>query len=420
MHAGAGIQCWKAFRSIENHELGSSPVRGGSGPLSVHVTRDSEPLNDAVVEAAQAWGLRWTEDLNSHDGERIGYVPNTTKNGRRHNTARAFLSLARKNANVTHLNHAHAVRVHFDGKRASTVETMVKNQRRLFRATKEIVLAAGPLESPLLLERSGIGQSEVLANLGVTEVVESPQVGEHAIEQRMFAYQWRIREQMGYNQKLATKFSQLVAGAAYLFSRGGIISTGGYDLAAFVKSHEQLQVPDLFLMFTPHMLDMAATSMAVAPEPGFSGAGYLVTPVTESSIHATSLNPFAPVAIDAHYLEDEAEREAQHRGMEIAREIVAKQPLADLVVEEQAPGPDVRSQEDAIAHSWVSGHALHACGTIRMGSDSDSPVDPDLRVRGVEGLRVADASVLPRQPGNTMAPTIGVGARAARLIAEQT
>ncbi|GAA4477351.1 GMC family oxidoreductase N-terminal domain-containing protein [Enteractinococcus fodinae] len=407
------------FRSIEDHELGESSARGAGGPLSVHVTRDPEPLNDAVVEAAQAWGLPWTEDLNSHDGERIGYIPNTTKNGRRHNTARAFLSLAKKKRTVTHVNHAHAAQVHFDGRRAIGAETIVKGQRRMFRARREIILCAGPLESPLLLERSGVGQPEVLRQLGVSQVAESPHVGEHAVEQRMFAYQWRIKEQMGYNQKLSTKFSQLVAGAAWLTTRGGIISTGGYDLAAFAKSAQHLEVPDLFLMFTPHMLDLAATSMAVAPEPGFSGAGYLVTPTTESSIHATSQDPFAPPVIDAHYLEDEAECEAQYRGLQIVREIVAQHPLADLVTEEQAPGPNVNSREEAIGHSWASGHALHACGTVRMGSADDAPLDADLRVRGVEGLRVADASVLPRQPGNTMAPSIGVGARAAALIADQ-
>lgn len=194
------------------------------------------------------------------------------------------------------------------------------------------------------------------------------------------------------------------------------MSTGGYDLAAVAKSKSELPNPDLFLLFNPFMMDLDAASFAVAAEPGISGAGYLLTPVTESSIHATSMDPFAPPVIDAHYLEDEAEQQAQHRGLEIAREIIAQEPLSQLVVEEQSPGPEVRSVEDTIAHSWLSGNLLHGCGTIRMGSTPESPVDADLRVRGVEGLRVADASVLPRQLGNTMAPTIGVGAHAARII----
>ena len=133
-------QMLETFISIEDHELGASPVRGAGGPLSMHVTRDPEPLNDAVVEAAQAWGLPWTDDLNAHDGQRIGYIPNTTKNGRRHSTARAFLSLAKKKRTVTHLHHAHAAQVHFDGKLAIGVEAIVKTHRRMFRARREIIL----------------------------------------------------------------------------------------------------------------------------------------------------------------------------------------------------------------------------------------------------------------------------------------
>lgn len=410
-------QMLPTFRAIEDHELGSSPVRGAGGPLSITTSKDPEPLNEAIIEAAQSWGLPWADDMNEHDGERIAYMANTIKHGRRHSTARAFLSLARKKNTVTHLHHAHAVRVHFDGRRAVAVEAVVKDQRRLFRATEEIVLSAGPIESPMLLERSGIGQANVLRDLGVTEIVESPHVGEHAVEQRMFAYQWRIKEQMGYNQKLSTKLRQLVSGARYLMTRRGVIGTGGYDIGAFAKSDQQLMVPDLFLMFTPHMMDLTADAMAVAGEPGFSGAGYIVSPTTESSIHATSVDPFAPPIIDARYLEDGAERQATHRALEIVREIVAQHPLADLVEEEEAPGPDVRSLDDAVGHAWASGHLLHAVGTLRMGATDEAPVDPDLRVRGVEALRVADASVLPRQPGNAMAPTIGVGARAAQLIA---
>lgn len=118
----------ETFRSIENHELGASPVRGDSGPLSIKVTRDPEPLNEALIEAAKAWGLPWTDDLNSHDGERFGFIPNTTKNGFRHSTSRAFLSIARKKRTVTHQHHAHAVKLHFDGKRATAVETLVKKR----------------------------------------------------------------------------------------------------------------------------------------------------------------------------------------------------------------------------------------------------------------------------------------------------
>jgi choline dehydrogenase len=406
-----------AYREVENHELGASPTRGSGGPLHVHVSRRDEPLTQAIITAAENYGLPFTEDVNSHDGERVGYMPIITKNGRRWSTARSFLAKARKRKNVTYLTHAHGVRVLFDGKRATGLETLVKGKRRLFRARKEIILSGGTMESPMLLERSGIGSGEVLQRIGVPAIAENPHVGEHAVEQRMFAYQWKVSSQIGLNQQLSTKLRQMTTGAKYLFGRDGIISTGSYEIAALAKTDPSLSSPDLWMQFNPFMNDLAATGLAVDAEPGFSGVGYLRHPISESSVHATSADPFAPAEIVANYLEHESEQAAQHRLLEVLRGITAQQPLADMIVEEQVPGPAVQTREEAIAHSWASGHALHACGTVRMGSGEDTVVDSSLRVRGVEGLRVADASVLPSQPGNTMAPSIGVGAMAARIIA---
>ncbi|HLS49005.1 MAG TPA: GMC family oxidoreductase N-terminal domain-containing protein [Actinomycetaceae bacterium] len=406
----------ETYKSFEDYDLGASPTRGEGGPLGIMTKRDPEPLNDAVVEAAGAFGLPWTDDLNEHDGERISFIPNTVRKGLRQNTAVAFLDPALKRPHVTRLNHAHAVRIQFDGKRAVAVEALVKNHRRLFYATEEIILSAGPIETPMLLERSGIGQGEVLHKLGVTPVVENPHVGEHATEQRFFNYQWRIKEQMGYNQKLSSKVRQLLTGAKYLLTREGVIGTGGYDLGGFVKSNPGEVTPDLFIMFSPFALDYEANGYAIHADPGLSGTGYLVSPTTESSIHATSMDPFAPPIIDVRYLEEQWEQEAQRRGLEIVREIAAKHPLADLITEEEAPGPEVRTTEEVLAHSWLSGNAFHAVATARMGSGDDSVLDPSLRVRGVEALRVADASVLPKEPGNTMAPSMLVGAHAARII----
>ena len=406
-----------AFREIEHHELGASPVRGGDGPLHVHVSRKEDQLTQSIIDAAVNYGLPFTEDLNSHDGERVGHMPIITKNGRRWNTARSFLAQARKRKHVTYQNHAHGVRVLFDGNRATGLETLVKGKRRLFRARKEIILAGGTMESPMLLERSGIGAGDVISRIGVPLQAENPNVGEHAVEQRMFAYQWKINRQLGLNQQLSTQLAQLKTGAKYLIERDGIIATGSYEVAALAKTDPSLAVPDLWMQFNPFMNDLSATGLAVDSEPGFSGVGYLRQPTTESSVHATSADPFAPAEIVANYLEHESEQVGQHRLLEVLRGIAAQNPLADMIVEEQAPGPGVRSRDEAIAHSWASSHALHACGTARMGSGDDSVVDGSLRVRGVEGLRVADASVLPSQPGNTMAPSIAIGAMAARIIA---
>lgn len=406
----------ETFKSIEDHELGASATRGSGGPLSIMVNRDPEPLNDAIVQAVKAYGIPWTDDVNSHGDERVGFVPNTIRNGRRHNTAQAFLRPALRRRNVTRINHAHVVRVLFDGSRATGVEAIVKGKRRLFRANAEIILSAGPIETPMLLERSGIGSPDVLKRIGATPIVENRHVGEHITEQRFMAYGWSINRQMGYNKKLSTWFQQMRSGAKWLLTRKGVIGTGGYDLAVFAKSDPNLPAPDLFIMFGPFMVSENGT---VAATPGINGAGYLIAPTTESSVHATSMDPFAPPEIDLRYLEDEHEQIAQLRILEIVREIVAQHPLVELIEAEALPGPDVKTREEALAHSWVSGNAFHATGTARMGNGDDSVLDPSLRVKGVEGLRVADASVIPGEPGNTMAPSILVGAHAARIITEE-
>jgi choline dehydrogenase-like flavoprotein len=403
----------KTFKSLENHELGASDMRGGSGPLSITVSRPAEPLNDAIVAAFREHGIPWVDDLNARGGERIGYIPNTIKNGWRHNTDRAFLRPALKRKNVTRIHHAHAVRVIFDGKRATGIEVLVKNQRRLFRAKQEVILCAGSLETPLLLERSGIGQPEILREIGAPTIVENSHVGEHAVEQRNLFLSWSINKQMGYSKKLSTKLQQMRSGIRWLLTRKGVIGTGAYDLGGFAKSDRSLPDPDIFLIINPFLM---APEGGVDAASGFHIIGYQVTPSTESSIHATSMDPFAAPKIDARYLESEQEQIAQHRILEIAREIVAEHPLSKLISEETAPGSAVQTREEAIAYSWPSGHLLHAMGTARMGAGEDSVVDPSLRVRGVEGLRVADGSVLPAQPGNTMAPSILIGAHAARII----
>ena len=404
----------KTYRSIEKHELGASEVRGGSGQLSITVSREPEPLNDAIIAAVEEYGIPWTDDLNSRGGERIGYIPNTIKNGRRHNTDRAFLRQALKRKNVTRISHAHAVRVIFDGKRAAGIEVLVKNQRKVFKARHEIILSAGPLETPQLLERSGIGRPEVLQKIGAPTIVKNVHVGEHMAEQRNFALGWTVNRQMGYNNLLSTKFQQMKSGVRWLLTRKGVVGTGAFDLAVLAKSKPSLPEPDIFMIINPFVMTANGT---VAAEPGFNALGYLVAPTTESSIHATSMNPFAAPEIDAHYLEHEDEQIAQHRILEIAREIAKKKPLVNLIDVETVPGPSVQTREEAIEHSWLSGYCYHATGTARMGNGDDSVVDSSLRVKGVEGLRVADASVIPGQPGNTMAPSILVGAHAAKLIA---
>lgn len=406
-----------AFRSMEDHELGPSPTRGAGGPLHVSVTKPLNELNEAIFEAAERAGLRRVEDVNESEDERIGYTPNTIRNGLRLSAARAFLRPAMKRKNLHYQGRAKVVSVRLDGDRAVGVRARSKGVVTDYTATKEVIIAGGAVETPLLLERSGIGDPEVLHAAGVPLRVESPNVGNRVLEQRMVLYQATINRPLGgYNQQFSTTLRQMVRGAAYLATRSGFIATGAYDLSAFFKSTADAPRADLFGIFNPIALDLTAPSMRVGTEPGFSFTGYAQHPTTPSSVHISGSHPDNPPIIDARFLETDYDRAATVAVMNAVRNVAAQSPLADLIVEEQMPGPETATPEDVIRHAWASGHPYHSVGSAAMGPDDDDVVDATLRVRGTEGLRIADSSVFPINPGNTQGPTMALGWRAADLI----
>lgn len=405
-----------AFRSFENHELGASDTRGSGGPLDLHVSRPPDELNERIFAAAEAAGLPRVEDINSSDGERVGYIPNTVRNGVRLTAARAFLTPVLKRRNLTLELHTHVSRILFEGTRATGVRAKSNGVLRDFKAKKEVILCAGALDTPLLLERSGVGNPRVLHRIGVPVVVDSPNVGEHAIEQRQVSYQARINKNIGYNHKISSPLRQMLTGMKYLWERDGVVATGGYDIGAFYKTKPEKEAADIVAIFNPLSLDLEASGLKVSKQPGFSASAYLLHPTTESSIHSSGSLPDNPPIIESDYLETEYDKDGIHAALMGARAIASQSPLAEITEAEEAPGRSVQSRDDSIAHAWASGHILHGVGTAGMGPDSDDVVDASLMVRGTDNVRIADTSVLPAEPGNTMGPTIAVGWRAADII----
>lgn len=406
-----------AFRALENHELGAGETRGKGGPLHLHVSREPDELNEAIFSAAEKWGLERVEDINNSSKERIGYIPNTVHKGRRVTAANAFLKPVLKRDNLSLELNTHAGWILFDNDRAAGVRIKHKNGKvRDVYARKEIIISAGAIETPLLLEKSGIGSAEVLSRIGVPVRSESPNVGEHAIEQRQVAYQAKINKRIGYNSQLSSTMRQLFSGSKYLLNRRGVIASGGYDIGVFFKSDASLDHADILGIFNPLSLDLSAPALKVSKAPGFSAAGMLLHPTTESSVHSSGSQPENPPIIDSHYLETEYDRKSTYEILKGLRAIAEQSPLAELIEAEESPGPQVQSPDDVINHAWLSGHILHTVGTCRMGPNNEDVVDSRLKVRGVKNLRIADASVLPIQPGNTMGPSIAVGWRAAEFI----
>jgi choline dehydrogenase-like flavoprotein len=411
-------QILPAYRSMEDHNLGASNVRGSGGPLGVSVVENHDEVVTAMLGSAQTHGWDRVEDINAHETERVGFTPSTIKNGSRTSAYSAFVRPVRGRPNLTVLTRTRAGYLLFDGNRVVGVRARKDGQIHDYKARREVILSAGTVETPLLLERSGIGRGDALHRAGVDLVVESPHVGERVIEQRGVATQVRLKKQIGPTQELNTIPKQGWEGFKYLFNRKGPIATGGYDLMTQFKSDPALSRPDIQGLFVPMALDTSSASMKLAKHSGIMFMGYQISPTTSGSIHLSGKLPENAPIIDARFLEDEEDRRVTSTILDTARTVFAQGPIADYILDEEYPGPAVSTPEQVLKYSIDTGAGIfHAVGSAAMGPEDDDVVDPQLRVRGVEGLRIADASVLPTQvSGNTAAPTMAVGWIAADLI----
>lgn len=407
-----------AYRTMEDHSLGASDMRGVGGPLGVSVIEEDDEVDQAILGAAQRMGWERVADTNASDTERIGFPPSTISNGVRNSAYSAFVRPVRKRRNLTVVTGTWARDLVFDGTRVVGVRASKRAQTVEYRARKEVILSTGTIETPLLLERSGIGHPDVLRQAGVDLRVESPNVGERVIEQRYLSVQVRLKGDLGLTHKLDTLPKQAWEGLKYLLTRGGPIGASSYDLACQFKSSPELDRPDIQGVFVPLAIDPSSPNhLKLAKHSGVLFTGYQMRPTTTSSIHLSGRLPENTPVIDSHFFENDADRQATGAVLGIARELFGKSPLAEYVVEEDFPGAAVAS-DAGVRYALESGDAsFHAVGSSAMGPDDDDVVDPQLRVRGVTGLRVVDASVLPVQvSGNTQAPTMAVAWIAGDLI----
>jgi len=409
------------YLAMENHSLGPSHYRGAGGPLGVTVADPGDQVTAAILASAVRYGLDHVEDANASDAERIAFTPSTISGGHRTTSYDAYVRPARARAG-RHLAVATRTRVGrllFDGRRCVGVRVLDRGgNRRDITARREVIVCAGTVETPLLLERSGIGRPEVLRAAGIEPRIESPNVGQRVIEQRGVALQVTLSPGRVSASRLSTRLGQAAEALEYLRSGRGQLATAGYDLVCQFKSSPDRPRPDVQGLFAPMALDTASADLKLARHPGILFMGYPIRPQTASTVHLSGPDPADPPVIAPHFLETEADRDATAPILGIARQILATLPVADLIAGEEFPGPTVTTAEQAVRYSLATGTGIyHAVGAAAMGVEADDVTDPQLRVRGADGLRIADASVLPVQvSGNTGAPAMLVGYRAADLI----
>ena len=413
-------QMLRVFRSMEDHSLGESEMRGAGGPLQVGVRKDRETVGDALMRSAGGLGIETVQDLNSSDAERIGYAPATIHNGMRVSASKAFLRPALKRPNLTLHTSTTVTGLIFDGESVTGVTASTGQSTGTFSARREVILSMGSIATPQLLERSGIGRRDVLTAAGIEVRVESDNVGEGVREHRCMPLQVRLNKNLGYNRKLSSPLRQGLSGLEWMLTRKGPISTPAYDMLTFFKTTPDQARPDAQVLLTPYSSGAGSTGSDIENRPGFSLLGFALRPTSKGSVHITSDDPRSIPRIVPNYLSTDHDRATSIALFRKMRALVKESPVAEYVSAETVPGAAVEDDDSIIRSAFLNGGTgYHACGAVAMGPSETDAVDARLRVRGVRNLRVVDVSVMPAMiSGNLNGPAMAMAWRAAELIRE--
>jgi choline dehydrogenase len=405
------------FKRMESYAGGEDEFRGRDGPLKVSDLNERGPLYDALFAAAQELGVPRNPDYNSGQQDGIAMTQASIRKGRRMSTAHCYLEPARSRANLAIETGAYTEGLLLEGKRCAGVRYNVGGQRTEARAAREVVLSAGSINSPQLLELSGIGQPELLRRLGIEVRHELPGVGENLRDHYAPRMLWSVTAPgVCYNQ-MGRGLWAVREGLRYVFGGDGLLGMPASPIRMYVRTREGLTSPDVGISVIPFL---STKDFKLAPGWGLTMIAHPLRSESVGSIHIASADAAKPPAIRFNFLSAEIDREATVAGMRIVRRLMNAPAMRRLLGEELAPGPSVQSDRELI--DWVKAHAettYHPVGTCKMGNDPRAVVDDRLRVHGLEGLRVADASIMPTlTSGNTNAPSIMIGEKAASLVLE--
>lgn len=415
---------WEAvlpyFKRAENNERGGDNAHGGSGPLQVSNQKSPRPITRAFIEAGQALQIREVADFNAGDNEGIGEYQVTQfhakdKNGERCSAAAAYLHPVMDRPNLTVLTKAQASRVLFEGKRATGVAYRQGGQDKQVTARREVLLCGGAFNSPQLLQLSGVGRAEDIEPHGIKLVHELPGVGQNLQDHLDFTLAYKSRDRDNFGISLPGSVSLLKHINTWRKSGQGMIATPFAEGAAFLKTDSQLERADIQLHFVISIVDDHARKLHMGH--GFSCHVCVLRPKSRGSVGLSSADPMAPPRIDPQFLSDPSDLEVLIKGARKTRQLMQTAPLAGYIDKELFIKDE---PDDAALEQHIRARAdtiYHPVGTCKMGQDDMAVVDPELKVRGLAGLRVVDASVMPRLVGgNTNAPTIMIAEKAADMI----
>jgi len=416
--AAAGVPGWSwrdiapCFKKIEDHEFGESETRGVGGPLHISCPQHGGPVREAIIQAGIALGLPRRDDLNGIDQEGIGYFPTTIEHGRRVSAARAFLTPIKRRANLTILTDATVTRILFEGSSAVGAECAINGSLQQFRADGEVLLCAGALQSPKILQLSGIGPADHLRSFNLPVICDSPGVGDNLRDHWGLRLQYPLLRASGQKRRLR-RLRLWLSALRYLTFRTGILSTTASELGAFIKAMPGASRPDAQLS-----IGIPGTAGGVESPQTLECAVHSLRPESQGSVLIRSADPTAHPAIYPNFLSAEYDRQLTVHMVRFARRLLCQPILRKHLGEETFPGRYCDTPKEIINTCRRFGApGTHFVGTCRMGQDPMAVVDPMLRVRGVSGLRVVDCSIMPTLvSGNTNGPVMATAWRAADLI----
>ena len=408
------------FKKTEDFQGPDAAHHGTGGPLTVRSHGIRNALYDALIESGRAAGFPVTEDFNEPEREGYGRYHFTIKDGKRWPTARALLIPALSRPNLTLRTKCHSTRLRIKNGRAIGLDYVENGQVKTVRAAREIVLSGGAINSAQLLLLSGIGPADHLQETGIDVVHDLPGVGENLHDHLVARLQVAVHGNVDLYDEFRIDKAAYHVIRAYLFG-SGLGASFPLEAGCFIKTRPELAAPDIQCNFVPALIPTTHLPFAKSPfgyKHGFYHGIHQTQPESRGWLKLKSRDPFAPPRMTANYLATEGDRRAMRDGVKIQRDVLKEAPMAKHIAAELQPGPDVQS--DSEIDAWirrVGDTVYHPVGTCKMGIDDRAVVDPQLRVRGVDGLRVADASIMPIINGsNTNAPTIMIAEKCADMM----
>ena len=406
------------LKRLENCEFGDPEVRGRGGPIPVHLMATDDPLSRAFLDACQEAGLPYNDDYNDGQCEGVSRNQFNTRAGRRWGTANAYLKPALKRPNLKLQCNALVRRVIIENGRATGVEYDQAGRTVVVHASSEVIIACGALHSPQVLEHSGIGDSERLRKVGIQPVHHLPGVGEGLYDHTHARIQFEANQGVTANDLFNSRWTAIREVARYALFRTGIFRTPTLKTTAFVRSPHATDYPDVRIQLALASGGSRDPKEGLDPYTGFNLGSYDIYPTASGSVHVTSNDPRSQPHMFANYFATERDLAVNLWGLKFNRELAKRPALSAVVVRETRPGPEVVTDDELTEYMRnTSQTSWHPVGSCRMGDDAMAVVDSDLRVRGLSGLRVADASIMPfHVSSNTNIPSIMVGEKAADLV----